>query len=174
MVRLYHYTSNHGLTAIKREGRIKASRQISSGSTSTTTDCMYGEGVYLTRLDPDEHSKAELAKNNYGAGGWQSRLDDGNVDCYVEVEMDLLDPQLQKCRAQGRDVYLFDGDLILRGRQWQCGKNEEWTYSEILGAAVLGGLAIGGLALLGKVVWDAYNSPSEEETKKKNSSTHRN
>jgi len=171
MVRLYHYTSKHGLAAIKREGRIKASRQM-SGSASGR-DCAYGEGVYLTRLDPDEHSKAELAKNNY-AGGWQSRLDDGNVDYYVEVEMDVLDPQLQKCRAQGRDVYLYDGDLILRGSQWECGKNEEWTYSEILGAAVLGGLAIGGLALLGKVVWDAYNSPSEEEAKKKSSSSHRN
>jgi len=81
------------------------------------------------------------------------------------------------CRSAGRKAEMsisFDGDLILRGRQWECGKNKEWTYSEILGAAVLGGLAIGGLALLGKAVWDAYNSPSEEETKKKNSSTHRN
>jgi len=114
-----------------------------------------------------------LAKNNY-AGGWHSRLDD--VDCYVVVEMDvLLNPQLQKCPAQGRDVFLYDGDLILRGRQWECGKNEEWTNSEIFGAAVLGGLAIGGLALLGKGIWDAFNSPSsEEEAKKKTSSTHRN
>ena len=88
--------------------------------------------------------------------------------------MDVLDPQLQKCRVQGRDVYLYDGDLVLQGRQWGCGKNEEWTNSEILGAVVLGGLAVGGLALLGKVVWDAYNSPSEKEAKKKNASSQRN
>ena len=171
MVRLYHYTSKHGLTAIKREERIRASRQ-EEGS-APTRDCQYGEGVYLTRLDPNQHSKEEVAKNNY-AGGWQSRLGDGNLDCYVEVEMDALDPHLKKCQVHGRDVYLYDGDLILRGMQWDCGKNEEWTYSEILGAAVLGGLAIGGLALLGKVVWDAYNSPKEEEAKKKNSSNYRN
>ena len=172
MVRLYHYTNKQGLASIKREERIKASRQ--EGGSAPTRDCQYGEGVYLTRLDPDQHSKAELAKNNYG-GGWQSRMDDGNVDCYVEVEMDALDPQLQKCRVQGRDVYLYDGDLTLQGMQWSCGKNEEWSYSEILGAAVLGGVAIGGLALLGKMVWDAYNPPpKEEEAKKKNSSNYRN
>ena len=170
MVRLYHYTSEQGLAAIKREGRIRASR--AGRGSAPTRDCQYGEGVYLTRLDPNEHSKAELAKNNY-ANGWKSRLADGNVDCYVEIEMDADEPDLQKCRVGGRDVYLFDGDLILGGRQWGCGKNEEWTYSEILGAVVLGGLAVGGLALLGKAIWDACNSSKEEDKGRKNSSSSR-
>ena len=71
MVRLYHYTSEQGLAAIKREGRIRASR--AGRGSALTRDCQYGEGVYLTRLDPKEHSKAEVAKNNY-ANGWKSRL----------------------------------------------------------------------------------------------------
>ena len=49
-------------------------------------DCVYGEGVYLTTLQPDEHSKEQVARNNYG-GAWKSRLEGGSLDCYLELEI---------------------------------------------------------------------------------------
>ena len=83
MGRLYHYTSQAGHEQIVRSGVIKQSQNF-------TRDCVYGDGVYLTTLNPEDFSKEDLAKNNYG-GGWRKRLSDGRLDYYVEIEIPFSD-----------------------------------------------------------------------------------
>jgi len=50
--KLYHFTTLDSYNKIERDGFIRAS---SSGK--------YGPGVYLTDLDPNEHSVEEISKN---------------------------------------------------------------------------------------------------------------
>ena len=64
---------------------------------------------------------------------------------------------------EGREVYLYRGDLELAGRDWEGGRNSEWSYSEVVGAVVVGGLVAGGLALLARAVYTSYSKRGEEE-----------
>ncbi len=54
----YHYTNQAGRDGIMRSGVIK---QSSSG-------VMGGQKVYLTRMNPTRHSKAEIAEVCWGNG----------------------------------------------------------------------------------------------------------
>ena len=77
MGRLYHYTSEQGHDRILGQKMIKQSQNFQK-------DCIYGDGVYLTTLNPEDLDKKSLAKNNYG-GGWRKRLSDGRLDYYIEL-----------------------------------------------------------------------------------------
>ena len=77
MSRQYHYTSEQGHDRIVGQKRIKQSQNFQK-------DCVYGDGVYLTTLNPEDFDKKSLAKNNYG-GGWRKRLSDGRLDYYIEI-----------------------------------------------------------------------------------------
>ena len=77
MGRLYHYTSEQGHGRIVGEKLIRQSQNFQK-------DCVYGDGVYLTTLNPEDFDKKSLAKNNYG-GGWRKRLSDGRLDYYIEI-----------------------------------------------------------------------------------------
>ena len=163
MGRLYHYTSQEGHDHIVKSGLIKQSQNF-------TKDCVYGDGVYLTTLNPEDFSKKDLAKNNYG-GLWEKRLSDGRLDCYVEIEIPFSDLKLERCTTSddSRDVYLYSGDLDLSQFQWQSGQNSEWTYSEVLGAVAVGVAAVGVAGLLGKMVYDYFNKkPSSDSENIKN------
>jgi len=155
MGRLYHYTSSQGHDRISSTGLIKQSKNFEK-------DCVYGDGVYLTTLNPEDFDKAELAKNNYG-GAWRKRLSDGRLDYYIEIEIPYSDLNLERCDAEGRDVYLYSGDLVLSKFKWQSGKNSEWTYTEIIGAVALGAVAVGLGAFLGKAIYDACNKQKKEQ-----------
>ena len=124
--------------------------------------------MYLTPLQPDEHSKEQVARNNYG-GAWKSRLEGGSLDCYLELEIPHSDLKLERCKVEGREVYLYRGDLELAGLNWEGGRNSEWSYSEVLGAVVVGGLVAGGLALLARAVYTSYSRRGEEEEERKKS-----
>ena len=158
MGRLYHYTSDSGHDRITGSGRIKQSQNFER-------DCVYGDGVYLTTLNPEDFDTADIAKNNYG-GAWRKKLADGRLDYYIEVEIPFSDLNLERCEAEGRDVYLYNGDLVLSKFKWQSGKNSEWTYTEILGAVALGAAAVGLGALLGKVIYDACKAKPEDPKNK--------
>lgn len=159
MGRLYHYTSEQSHARIVASGRIKMSQNFQK-------DCVYGDGVYLTTLNPEDFDKTELAKNNYG-GAWRKRLADGRLDYYVEIEIPYSNLNLQRCEAGGRDVYLYVTDLDLSEFKWQSGKNSEWTYTEIIGAVALGTVAVGLGAFLGKVLYDTFTKPKTDNLKKK-------
>ena len=77
MGRLYHYTSEQGHSRIVGQKLIRQSQNFQK-------DCVYGDGVYLTTLNPEDFDKKSLAKNNYG-GGWRKRLSDGRLDYYIEI-----------------------------------------------------------------------------------------
>jgi len=171
MGRLYHYTSDQGHQRIIGQKLIKQSQNFQR-------DCVYGDGVYLTTLNPEDFDKESLAKNNYG-GGWRKRLSDGRLDYYIEIEIPFSDLKLTRCEADGRDVYLYTGDLPLDNFKWQSGKISEWTYQEVLGAVVVGAAALGGIALIGKLVYDYCNNKDNEKKdaqkhKKPNSDSGRN
>lgn len=163
MGRLYHYTNQESLAKIKRSKYIRQSKNFER-------DCVYGDGVYLTSLNPKDWDKADLAKNNYG-GGWKKRLEDGRLDCYVEIEIPFSNLSLERCEAGDRDVYLYQGNLDLSQFTWEAGQNSEWSFAEVLGVVALGAVGLGGLALLGKLAYDAFtssNEPKKEEKKKTN------
>ena len=160
MGRLYHYTSEQGHQQIVNSKVIRQSQNFAK-------DCVYGDGVYLTTLNPDDFSKETLAKNNYG-GGWKKRLSDGRLDYYIEIEIPFSDLNLERCDADDRDVYLYTGDLDLDKFRWQSGLNSEWTYCEVLAGVAVGVAAVGIGAMLGKMLYDYCTKPKQDETKKKN------
>ena len=49
---------------IRREGMIR--RTVTSDR-----DAMFGEGVYLNKMDPEEFEKDVIAKNNWGQYGYR-------------------------------------------------------------------------------------------------------
>jgi len=141
MFKLYHYTNYEGYCQIKRTKVIRASTNAS------TRDCRYGTGVYLTSLNPSEHEKEEIARNNYD-GGWQGNMRMGKLDYHIEVDIPINDFRLEKCDAYGRDVYLYKDNLYLDRYAHSFGKNSEWS---VLGAVALGvgiGAAVAGIGAL--------------------------
>ena len=167
MGRLYHYTSQAGHEQIVGSGVIKQSQNF-------TRDCVYGDGVYLTTLNPEDFSKEDLAKNNYG-GGWRKRLSDGRLDYYVEIEIPFSDLKLERCRTgdEARDVYLYAGDLRLDTFSWQSGRNAEWSYTEVLGAVAVGVAAVGVAAVLGKLVYDYCTAKPDPDKENKIKNKHK-
>ena len=53
MGRLYHYTSEQGHNIITRQKIIKQSKDFQK-------DCIYGDGVYLTTLNPEDFDKESI------------------------------------------------------------------------------------------------------------------
>ena len=105
MVKLYHYTNFEGYSQIKRTKVIKKSE-------SFTRDCRYGAGVYLTSMNPSDHDKEEIARNNYGQG-WQKNMSIGKLDHYIEVDIPDKDVRLTNCYDEGRDLYRYTTDIYL-------------------------------------------------------------
>merc|ERR1719370_2224530 len=101
MVRLYHYTDAGSLESIKQQRLIRKSSR-----SQHHTDMIFGEGVYLTSMDPESYDKEELAKNNW-LGGGPSRMAQGKTDHHVWIEIPENDPRQEECQARGRDVWLF-------------------------------------------------------------------
>jgi len=142
MVKLYHYTNYETHCQIKRTKVIRV-------STSATRDCRYGTGVYLTSMNPSEHEKEEIARNNY-AGGWQGNMRLGKLDYHFEFDIPSNDFRLEKCNAGGRDIYLYKDNLPLDRYANSNGKNSEWSASDVLGAVALGvGVGAALAALIG-------------------------
>lgn len=110
MVRLYHYTNTEGKNAIELSGVIKKSQR-----SKHRDDAMYGTGVYLTALGP-ENSTATILGNNYdGTVIPQHRRD--RTEWYFEF--DTSDPDLDDVEVVGnvRDIWILRGrDLHIVGK----------------------------------------------------------
>eukprot|EP00112_Aurelia_sp_Birch-Aquarium-sp1_P014232 Seg306.2 transcript_id=Seg306.2/GoldUCD/mRNA.D3Y31 product="hypothetical protein" protein_id=Seg306.2/GoldUCD/D3Y31 len=161
---LYHYTTKENLEDIRRSHYINPST-----GDGPRKDACYGQGVYLTSLDPSKNKKAVIATNNYQRGSTK-RLENGNVDFFIQIDIPAGDRRLRNCSSQNRDVYLYEGDGIdLDEYEWKSGKNTEWdpTWLNIgIGAAV--GAAVGLLALGAGLfaAWASTNSKQKDEKKK--------
>ena len=119
MIRLYHYTSMKGRKKILNEKFIGQSKK----------------GVYLTPLNPKDSGKIALARNNYGTGPvFVEKMMDGNLDYYIELEIPLTDNNLKKCEADGRELYLYTGDLTLESFSWDSGasRTSSWENDSLL------------------------------------------
>ena len=74
---------------------------------------LYFSGVYFTSLGPDDHSLTSIRRNNFDDRGLVLR---GNnllykLEWVVQVEMNIND--VTQVPAEGRDIYLYEGDVDL-------------------------------------------------------------
>ena len=143
MLELYHYTSVESREKIRREGVIR--RTVTSDR-----DAMFGEGVYLNKMNPEEFEKDEIAKNNWGQYGFRKSLEDGKADAYVKIVIPVNDRKLMNHSTGNRSIFRYRGDLWLDQYDHDFGKNSEWGAGVVIAAGIgFGALAVGGLALLG-------------------------
>ena len=99
--RYFHYTSAESADKIDESKVIRGSRK-------TVRDAFYGDGVYLTDMKAEDHTRTQIAKNNYGKG------DDSNNKLEKYVEVSLPKDEVEKCDTdKSRQVYLYRGDLDL-------------------------------------------------------------
>ena len=152
-MKLYHYTDASGHATIRRTKVIRCSRR------GQQVDGIFGEGVYLTSLNPKDHDKEEIAKNNWN-NGWNGNLD--KTDYYFEIDIPPSDRNLRPVNSpDGRDVYVFEADLDLDDFDWISGKNSEWTIGGVVGY-VAAGAAVAGVGML---LYSRFSS--DDESKKK-------
>jgi hypothetical protein len=77
----YHYTDKKGAEGIWASKIIKQ-------STGQKRDAYHGDGVYLTKMPPQHHSKVDIAMNNWTTGSLEKAeklVCKGRVDYVVEV-----------------------------------------------------------------------------------------
>ena len=97
----WHYTDAEGAKGIMNSGSIRP-------STDSTYDATYGKGHYFTDKGPSNKSK-ELLANNYDS---QDRPK-GSVQYGIGIKKNQL-PNIEKCPAGERDVYLNEDDEDLK------------------------------------------------------------
>merc|ERR1719509_629624 len=110
-VKVFHYTTTMGLEGITKEGVVRKSAKGFSG-----------EGVYLTSLDPTLFSREQVAQNIYGSPTWQERLAAGNLDCWLEVQVE--ESRLSRCPLS-REVFILLEDLQLEEGRWRAGQTPQ-------------------------------------------------
>ena len=152
-MKLYHYTDASGHATIRRTKVIRCSRR------GQQVDGIFGEGVYLTSLNPNDHDKEEIAKNNWN-NGWKGNLN--KTDYYFDIDIPRSHRDLRKVSSRdGRDVYVFEADLDLDDFDWISGKNSEWTIGGVVGY-VAAGAAVAGVGML---LYSRFSS--DDDSKKK-------
>ena len=128
MVRLYHYTDAGSLRAIKKSKTIDRSTEDPHGQ---SRDMHYGPGVYLTSMDPAEHTEEELAENNW-QGGARARMTSGKLDHYVWIDIEDSDRWLEKCWTRSkRDVWLYKRTINLERFDWGSDSNSNWSALQV-------------------------------------------
>ena len=121
-MKLYHYTDAKGWAEIERTHVIRCSR-------GDQRDGIFGDGVYLTSLNPKDPDKEDIARNNWN-NGWEGNL--GKTEYYIEIEIPPSDGNLKKINSRdGRDVYVYETDLYLDDYEWRSGRNSEWTPLQV-------------------------------------------
>lgn len=113
---LYHYTNRTGYEKISEEHKIK-------GSTDRSRDVAFGEGIYLTSLNPKDNDKPWIAENNWD-GGWKQKYRDGFTDYFFKILIPSNDGRLSDKSGIDRNIYLYKADwLYLDFYVWKPGEN---------------------------------------------------
>ena len=103
MGKFYHYTNEEGYEAIKKSKKIKKSKL-------NGPDAVFGKGVYLTSLSPQDRTKGGIAKNNYD-GGEKPMLEAGRVNYWFEFNIED-ETKLTRCEdPDKRNIWLLKDDL---------------------------------------------------------------
>ena len=111
----YHYTDDEGAQRIIRTGRVLASLE-SDG------DAAYGNGVYLTQLEPqtipfhpDQTSKIDIARNN-----WMNVSPEALKKTENYFVFDIPESDVKDTKAKNRNIFLFGdmNDLLLHKYPW--------------------------------------------------------
>jgi len=99
----YHYTSTESANNIVYQGKILPSLKVNG-------DAVYGEGVYLTTLEP-RHGPGVIRNNNWdGVAATRN-----NIEVYFEIMM----PTSKVKRANDtRDIQVHKGPLVLSEYRW--------------------------------------------------------
>lgn len=84
---------------------------------------LYFSGVYFTSLGPADHGVKSIRRNNFDDRG---RALMGNnllykLEWVVQVEMNIN--EVTQVPAEGRDIYLYEGDVDLRKYAHRIYKN---------------------------------------------------
>lgn len=113
MTLFYHYTDEEGAQHIIRSGKLLASL-----SSMATDDAGFGNGVYLTTLKPETHSKAQIAENNWVK---TSAKFIKKTENYFVIDIPLSKVKdASAASANGRNIFLFGNrkDLLLHKYPW--------------------------------------------------------
>jgi len=106
----YHFTDDDGARNIIRSGKIQASLKLSA-----TGRAGHGNGVYLTKLKPEDHTRSEIALNNWG------RISASFINKTENYFVLLLpDSDIKDAAVKDRDIFLFGrrNDLPLVKYKW--------------------------------------------------------
>ena len=149
---LYHYTNVGSYHSIKREGRIKPSSPKSKGQRGQGG--RYGQGVYLTDMNPQEFDREDVAKNNYGSG-WETNINKTTHHICVEIPYNhhLLD-KIDKRK------WIFRGEITSEMFTVIQGSNAEWD-PKVCAMLMCGTAVIGGVVSLA----GAYTKYKEKKLK---------
>ena len=98
MQELYHYTSHSWLKAIK-----------DSQELLHTLGFQNLEGVWLTRLRPQDHSKEQILYNNYKYDPSEARRKLSRAACYVKIllPLDLVEDVSHPSNDPDQDVWIW-------------------------------------------------------------------
>ena len=78
--------------------------------TNVTDDAIGFRGVILTTLSPDENSREEIAKKNFG-NDWKNVLGDGKVKKVIRIALDDTDCNLLCGDNPDDEIWIYKGDL---------------------------------------------------------------
>ena len=111
----YHYTNEEGADAINESGTLKHTEVVDD------IDAVGGAGIYVTDLDPEEHSKTDILENNYGG---ESPENDDKADYYVGFTVSTERWDVEEVRdhvyvitdknGDGQDMRVTGSDTIAR------------------------------------------------------------
>jgi len=110
MLNFYHYTDEEGAKNIIRSGTIQASlKSMIKG------DVAYGNGVYLTELNPWTYSKHQIAMNN-----WVNTSDATMNKLKNYFILSIPSGNIKNTNAEGRNIFLYGNrkDLRLHKYPW--------------------------------------------------------
>ena len=132
-LKLYHYTRKAGLDDIIKEGapvkdkgkgkrKVKVEVKVEVKEPTWVVRAKDWEGrrgVHLATMDPTAFTRGEVAKQMYPES-WREKLEDGEVDFWVEVWVDRADEKLER----SGEMFLYHGDLGLEEGGWRSGRME--------------------------------------------------
>merc|ERR1712150_59517 len=75
----------------------------------TGSDALMGKGVYVNKLPPHQHSKEEVAFNNYDGSTTYRLLEKTDY----AIELKVVNQKLEQLKSSSRSVLCYRGDIQL-------------------------------------------------------------